>query len=199
MGSFNKGGNNRGGGGFRGGRDSGRPNFQKKSWDNNRGGDREVTMHSAICSECGKKCEVPFRPTGDKPVYCSDCFGDKKEGGNSDRYPKKSFGNDRPREFRDSRESSSPRPDSNRGLEDVKKQVEMLNSKIDSLIKRFDVHSQAVANTNASKESLKEVVSRAQSKTKETTVAKPSKGKITVVKTAKSTVKPTKKPAAKKK
>jgi CxxC-x17-CxxC domain-containing protein len=32
-------------------------------------------MHEAICATCGKSCEVPFRPTGDKPVYCSDCFG----------------------------------------------------------------------------------------------------------------------------
>lgn len=32
------------------------------------------TMHRAVCDECGKDCEVPFRPTGDKPIYCSDCF-----------------------------------------------------------------------------------------------------------------------------
>lgn len=32
-------------------------------------------MHQAVCAECGKRCEVPFKPTGDKPVYCSDCFG----------------------------------------------------------------------------------------------------------------------------
>jgi len=31
-------------------------------------------MHKAICSECGEKCEVPFKPTGDKPVFCSKCF-----------------------------------------------------------------------------------------------------------------------------
>lgn len=31
-------------------------------------------MHSAICDECGKECQVPFKPTGEKPVYCSDCF-----------------------------------------------------------------------------------------------------------------------------
>ncbi|MCX6743815.1 MAG: hypothetical protein NT116_06325, partial [Candidatus Parcubacteria bacterium] len=31
-------------------------------------------MHDAICAECGQKCEVPFKPTGDKPVYCSNCF-----------------------------------------------------------------------------------------------------------------------------
>jgi CxxC-x17-CxxC domain-containing protein len=32
-------------------------------------------MFAAVCAKCGKKCEVPFKPTGDKPVYCSDCFG----------------------------------------------------------------------------------------------------------------------------
>ena len=40
-------------------------------------------MHDATCDDCGKKCQVPFRPTGDKPIYCSDCFGE--HGGGSDR------------------------------------------------------------------------------------------------------------------
>ena len=31
-------------------------------------------MHKATCSECGKECEVPFKPTEGKPVYCRDCF-----------------------------------------------------------------------------------------------------------------------------
>lgn len=31
-------------------------------------------MFSATCSSCGKEAQVPFRPTGSKPVYCSDCF-----------------------------------------------------------------------------------------------------------------------------
>lgn len=31
-------------------------------------------MHSAICATCGKEALVPFVPSGDKPVYCSDCF-----------------------------------------------------------------------------------------------------------------------------
>ncbi len=26
-------------------------------------------MHSAVCDDCGKRCEVPFRPTGDKPIF----------------------------------------------------------------------------------------------------------------------------------
>jgi CxxC-x17-CxxC domain-containing protein len=36
------------------------------------GGQRE--MHPAVCAQCGKDTEVPFRPSGDRPVYCSDCF-----------------------------------------------------------------------------------------------------------------------------
>jgi len=46
-----------GGGGGRGGRDR---------------GPRE--MHDAICATCGKPTQVPFKPTGDRPVYCRDCF-----------------------------------------------------------------------------------------------------------------------------
>jgi CxxC-x17-CxxC domain-containing protein len=36
------------------------------------GGPRE--MHQAKCSDCGKDCEVPFKPTEGRPVYCRDCF-----------------------------------------------------------------------------------------------------------------------------
>jgi CxxC-x17-CxxC domain-containing protein len=31
-------------------------------------------MFSAVCSNCGREAQVPFRPTSGKPVYCSDCF-----------------------------------------------------------------------------------------------------------------------------
>ena len=34
----------------------------------------EKKMHRVTCDKCGEACEVPFRPTGDKPVYCSRCF-----------------------------------------------------------------------------------------------------------------------------
>jgi len=34
--------------------------------------DRE--MHKITCSDCGKEAEVPFKPSGDRPVYCKDCF-----------------------------------------------------------------------------------------------------------------------------
>jgi CxxC-x17-CxxC domain-containing protein len=31
-------------------------------------------MFPATCSECGKETMVPFRPSGDKPVYCKECY-----------------------------------------------------------------------------------------------------------------------------
>ncbi len=37
------------------------------------------SMHGAVCSECGKDCEVPFKPTGSKPVFCSNCFSSKRK------------------------------------------------------------------------------------------------------------------------
>ena len=31
-------------------------------------------MHDVTCSECGKQTQVPFKPDGSRPVYCSDCY-----------------------------------------------------------------------------------------------------------------------------
>ncbi|MDQ3344942.1 MAG: zinc-ribbon domain containing protein [Chloroflexota bacterium] len=31
-------------------------------------------MHDATCARCGNQTQVPFRPSGARPVYCSDCF-----------------------------------------------------------------------------------------------------------------------------
>jgi CxxC-x17-CxxC domain-containing protein len=39
------------------------------------GGPRE--MHKAVCSECKKDCEVPFKPTAGKPVFCKECYAKK--------------------------------------------------------------------------------------------------------------------------
>lgn len=41
--------------------------------------DRFKKMHKATCDKCKKECEVPFKPSGDKPVYCKDCFMKKRE------------------------------------------------------------------------------------------------------------------------
>ena len=45
------------------------------------GGRGAREMFSATCSSCGKEAQVPFQPSGDKPVYCSDCF--QQRGGGS--------------------------------------------------------------------------------------------------------------------
>ena len=56
-------------------------------------GNRErPRMHEAICDSCGKKCELPFKPTNDKPVYCSSCYGEREGGDRRDRRS-----NERPR------------------------------------------------------------------------------------------------------
>lgn len=36
------------------------------------GGTRE--LFTATCANCGREAQVPFRPSGIRPVYCSDCF-----------------------------------------------------------------------------------------------------------------------------
>tara|TARA_Y100000034_G_scaffold22546_2_gene26009 strand:- start:12614 stop:13039 length:426 start_codon:yes stop_codon:yes gene_type:complete len=72
--SFGSGSRGRGGfgdrGGSRGRRDSGR----------SRG---NVEMTQVTCSACGAKCEVPFKPTTSKPLFCDDCFAkqDKDSSG----------------------------------------------------------------------------------------------------------------------
>jgi len=35
-------------------------------------------MHKAVCSECKKDCEVPFKPTEGKPVFCRECYAKRK-------------------------------------------------------------------------------------------------------------------------
>jgi CxxC-x17-CxxC domain-containing protein len=49
-------------------------NFQRRNNFNN--GPRE--MHKAICSECKQECEVPFKPTEGKEVFCKDCYAKRK-------------------------------------------------------------------------------------------------------------------------
>jgi CxxC-x17-CxxC domain-containing protein len=39
------------------------------------GGDRAPRqLYDAVCADCGKTAQVPFQPTGSRPVYCNDCF-----------------------------------------------------------------------------------------------------------------------------
>lgn len=159
MGNFQGGGNR--GGGFRGGNGGGgRPSFG--------GGRRDdrgpVTMHKAVCDECHKNCEVPFRPSGDKPIYCNDCFGSKREGG----APRREFNNDRAprREFNDRPAPSFGKPASVSMGNDMSKQLSEMNSKLDRLINSIEKLAQpkVVASAPVMKVTPKKVVAKAPAK-----------------------------------
>lgn len=81
----------------RGGRSGREQNFNRGSF-NNRDSDRQVVMHSAICGKCGKDCEVPFKPTNDRPVFCSSCFENNR---NSDSRRFENINSERPTNFDD--------------------------------------------------------------------------------------------------
>jgi len=112
-----------GGGGF------GRPNFGRPSFGGgNRGGRDDgfgrSQMFEAICANCGKRCEVPFRPNGQKPVYCKDCFG-RKEHAPSNDFQKRDF----------SAPAQSARPEVRDGrIDELKRQLEAVNAKLDRLL-----------------------------------------------------------------
>ncbi len=124
MAYFNRDTNNRSGrdnrGGGRGFSSNGRSSF-------GRGGDSSPReMFKTVCSNCGKECEVPFRPTSGKPVYCSDCF-EKMSGRNSDGpRPERNGRSERPR-FEHSDRPQTPRVDNSKQLND-------LNAKLDKII-----------------------------------------------------------------
>ena len=51
-----------------------RRSFGRNNFDR---GPRE--MHKATCADCKQECEVPFKPSEDKPVRCKDCYAKFRE------------------------------------------------------------------------------------------------------------------------
>jgi CxxC-x17-CxxC domain-containing protein len=43
-------------------------------------GFRERILHKAVCADCNKECEIPFKPSAGRPVYCKECFVKRKNG-----------------------------------------------------------------------------------------------------------------------
>ena len=37
-------------------------------------------LYNAKCAKCGKQAQVPFKPSGDRPVYCRDCYMEQRRG-----------------------------------------------------------------------------------------------------------------------
>jgi CxxC-x17-CxxC domain-containing protein len=77
-------------------------------------------MYPAVCDKCGQQCEVPFRPTGEKPVLCNNCFR-----GNRD-YDSRGGGRDNSRGFKP--RNFEPRSNDN------SKQFTEINAKLDKII-----------------------------------------------------------------
>ena len=50
---------------------------RKMARDGN-GGTRERQMVSVTCDSCGVATEVPFTPVSGKPVYCRDCYNQRR-------------------------------------------------------------------------------------------------------------------------
>ncbi|MDD5438302.1 MAG: hypothetical protein PHC70_04105, partial [Patescibacteria group bacterium] len=76
-------------------------------------------MFPATCDKCHERCEVPFKPNGSKPVYCSNCFV-KDDGHESKRFGgPHSFGS----------RSEGPRSEVNSDV-----QLRAINKKLDIII-----------------------------------------------------------------
>ena len=159
MGSFRR--DNNGGSRFGGDRGGGRSFGGGGGRGFGRGDDRPREMFKTVCSNCGKDCEVPFRPTTGKPVYCSECFekvgGRSSDGGRSER---PSF--DRPQ---------APRSDSN------KDQFEALNAKLDKILKLLEPKVKEIKETPVLIEEKVKVVKTPKVK-KETSVKKIKKEEL---------------------
>lgn len=141
----------RSGGGWFGGRDSGRRSFGGRD-------SAERTMHKAICAECGNECEVPFRPSGDRPVYCSNCFEKRSnEDGNSRRSSDREF--QRPRfEQRPQQGEGNNRGNANpQHNSQVLEQLSNLNAKLDKIMSVLEpkIAPQAVESQNLKPKAIK--------------------------------------------
>lgn len=61
-----------------------RPPAHQVPGEGRRHGRRERALFKAVCADCHKDCEIPFKPSGERPVYCKPCFS-KRKAGNSPR------------------------------------------------------------------------------------------------------------------
>ena len=102
-------------------RSGGTRDFGRRSFGGDRGVDRQ--MFKATCSNCGKECEVPFKPTGTKPIYCRDCFRTMRSSDSRSIYDR---GSRKPNFDNNNRSSSYPQ---------YKEQFEALNIKLDKILK----------------------------------------------------------------
>jgi len=105
---------------------SARPSFSR-SGGKSYGDRREVAQKfDAICSSCGKACQVPFRPNGKLPVYCKECFDSPRKPGMGGGKPNgKNFGTN---------DSASKTAGGGKTIADLTRQIAAMNAKIDTML-----------------------------------------------------------------
>lgn len=162
--------------------------------DDRRGGGRDFggpKMHKATCADCGNRCEVPFRPTGDKPVYCSDCFGG---GGSNDRRGGDRGGKDSSKKAGPSQEDFDAL---NKKLDKILKILEIAHPKKSFTVSKSDIDMAYNEEEEDVKPAKEKAPAKAPAKKKSASKKAPAKKKVVAKKTAKKASK--KKVAAKKK
>lgn len=134
---------------------------------------RDKQMYSAICDECGNKCRLPFKPSSDKPVYCSDCFSRRGEqAGLHEHKKEKNF---------DTKANNQIKNE----LEHIKGQISSINDKLTMIMNALKIESVTVT---VSKEDYAASLLDEPIKTDKKEV-KPKKKKVTVKKDSKKTIK----------
>ncbi|MCD4704855.1 hypothetical protein K8R66_02140 [bacterium] len=157
----------------KGGSSSRRSNDRDFSRSSHRDRNRDRKMYSAVCAECGDDCEIPFKPTSDKPVFCSNCFA-KREG---------QADNNKGRGFRSDNRSNT-----------FEKQLQVINEKLDQILKSLG----SVPVKKAAKKVVKKVVAvKAKTKVAKKITKKSTAKKVTVKKKV-AAKKPVKKAVKKK-
>ena len=121
-------------GGDRGSKRPGGRDFGKRGFgghDSERGGFDRPQLFRSTCADCGNSCEVPFKPNGRKPVYCSDCFK-KEENAEPRQFENRSF--EKPA-FRTKRTYDAA-PQHNSQLD---RQLEEVHAKLDRILKEIEL------------------------------------------------------------
>lgn len=110
--------------------------FGKESfWERGSGGKNfaPTKLFKATCGECRKQCEVPFKPTGTRPVLCNDCF----KRGDAGAYERPVARPGRSNGFEKRSYSKEPEHRVNVDSGAMNEQFKMLNDKLDLILKKL--------------------------------------------------------------
>lgn len=84
-------------------------------------------LFKVICAKCGKECEVPFKPTNNKPVFCRECF--KKPDGYQSR------------EFEPKKEENTVNLDElNQRFDDLEERLDEMSGKLTRILNLLGIN-----------------------------------------------------------